>query len=273
MDIKNLLENIGKLKFSFPELSDDPLFLVDFFIVILIFYWIYTLLKNTRAVRILYGLFILALLMYVSSLLHLALLNWVLGAVLTVILVAIPIVFQPELRNALERIGRTGLNPHAFKNNGFKYLEEILETLKIMSKKQIGGIIAIQRKTGLGDFIKTGILLNADISKELLLSCFIPESSLHDGAIIISDNKIIAASCILPLSSDDSVAKLGTRHKAALGLSEQTDAVVIVVSGTTGMISIAHEGFLFRGVKINELEKKLRKIFENNKINLKFFKS
>jgi diadenylate cyclase len=261
MDIQKLLDLV---KFNLPisEISKNPLFLVDILIVLLITYWIYKLLKNTKAVRILYGLLILVMMMYISSLLHLVLLNWVLGAILTIILVAIPVVFQPELRYALERIGRTGLRASSLtKSQEINILKPVLEAVRAMSLNRNGSIVAIQRNTGLGDYLKTGVALNSDISKELILSCFINTSPLHDGAMIISNDKILGASCIFPLSDSDLAAKLGTRHKAALGLSEQTDALIIVVSGTSGNISLAVEGELMKNISLEELQKKINYYF------------
>ena len=261
MDIQKLLDLV---KFNLPisDISKNPLFLMDILIVLLITYWIYKLLKNTKAVRILYGLFILTIMMYISSLLHLVLLSWVLGAILTVILVAIPVVFQPELRNALERIGRTGFRASSLtKSQEINILKPVLEAVRTMSHSRNGSIIAIQRKTGLGDYLKTGVALNSDISKELILSCFTNTSPLHDGAMIISHDKILGASCIFPLSGSDLAAKLGTRHKAALGLSEQTDALVIVVSGTSGNISLAIDGELIKNINLEELQKKINYYF------------
>jgi len=262
MDIQNFL-GLLRINFQISELLKNPLFLVDILIVLFIFYWIYKIFKNTRAVRIFYGLVIIAIVMYLSSVLHLVLLRWVSGVFLTIILVAIPIVFQPELRNALERIGRTGI-PQASgltKLSEANILKSVVEAVGTMSLNKIGGIIAIQRKTGLNDYLKTGVLLNSDISKELILSCFVEESPLHDGAVIIFRNKILGASCILPLSDSISVATLGTRHKAAIGLSEQTDAVAIIVSGKSGEISLAVEGSLSKNITLEELNKKINHYF------------
>jgi len=259
--------------FSIPNIFNNPLFLVDILIVFLILYWVYRLLKNTKAVRILYGVIILAIFMYISSFLHLTVLNLVLTAFLTVILVAIPVVFQPELRNALEKIGRTtGLRAAIFKKPKHpRFLNVILETVKRMSEENIGGIIAIQRKTGLSDYLKTGISLDANISKELILACFTEDSPLHDGAVIIFNNRILGASCILPLSEDDSTKALGTRHKAAVGLSEETDAVSIVVSEKSGEISLAIEGIFEKNINIDDLGKKLKSLLKDHGSNpLKF---
>lgn len=274
MELINKFIDLVKVNFPVSEISKNPLFLVDIFIVLFIFYWIYKLLKNTKAVRILYGLLLLGIMMYISFLFHLTLLSWLLGAFLTVILVAIPVVFQPELRNALERIGRAGLKAGVFKGQSTsKFLDPILETVKILSVNKIGGIIAIQRKTGLSDYLKTGVSMNSDISKDLLLACFVHDSPLHDGAVIISHGKILGASCIFPLSENDSTATLGTRHKAAVGLSEQTDAVVIVVSERNGEISLAKDGVLSKNISLSDLGKILRALFKDSGLKSQIYNS
>lgn len=252
------LINFPRLDVTFADVLKNPLFLVDIFIVLLIFYWIYRLLKNTRAVRILFGVLILAGMMYLSFFLHLTLLSWVLGLFLTVILVAIPVVFQPEFRNALEKIGRTRLNASIIRSRNVKFPQSILEALEVMSTNKIGGLIAIQRKTGLGDYLKSGIELDSKISKNLILACFLEGSPLHDGALVIAGNRILGASCLFPLSGDESAVPLGTRHKAAVGLTEETDALCIVVSGKNGQISLAYEGKLLKNIAQEELAKKLK---------------
>ncbi len=259
--VRRLLE-LAKINFSLKEELKNPLFLVDLLIVIFIFYWIYKLLKNTKAVRILYGLLILIAMMLASSFLNLTLLSWFLGFFLTIILIAIPVVFQPELRNALEKIGRTNLKASLLKeSDSLNFIKPIIESVRIMSREKIGGIIAIQRKTGLDDYAKKGISLDANIKSELILSCFLSDSPLHDGAIIISKGKIKSAFCTLPLSESEQVASLGTRHKAALGLSEQTDAVVAVVSGKNGQVSLAIDGIISKIIDFKDLEKVLKSLF------------
>lgn len=249
------------------EITKNPLLIVDILIVILIIYWLYELLKNSKAVRIFYGLLVLGVMLYISALLHLYLLNLVLGIFLTVVIVAIPVVFQPELRNLLEKIGRTGFNKNIFKDESLMtFIGTIKESINIMANNKIGGIIAIQRKTGLSDFTKSGKKINALISKELIVSIFSKNSLLHDGAILIIDKKIKAASVILPLSESDAILTLGTRHRAALGLSEQSDAVVIVVSEKTGKISLAVDGKMELDISPEDLEKKIKKFFKPEKI-------
>lgn len=263
-EIQKILD-VSNLGLSFKDILQNPLFLVDFIIVLVIFFWFYQLLKNTRAVRILYGVLILGILMYLSSFLHLVLLSWVLGGFLTIVLVAIPVVFQPELRNTLEKIGRTGISAANFKTLAVsEHLETILDAVKIMSHNKIGGIIAIKRNSGLNDYLKSGVELNAKLSKELIISTFIYESPLHDGGMIISNDKILGASCIFPLTENQDTITLGTRHKAAIGLSEQTDAICIVVSERDGGISLAIDGSLEKNISYEELAKKVKSLFGKN---------
>lgn len=257
----NLIDNIFQAfnnSFSVEDVVQNPLFLVDFMVVLLLFYGIYRMLRNTRALRIFYGLIFIALMLFVSVFFNLTLLSWVLGVFLTITVVAIPIVFQPELRNGLERLGRTGLkNISAKESVTAKFIKPIMETVVILSKNKIGAIIVIQRKTGLREFMATGTIIDAEISKNLLLSFFLGDSPLHDGAVIISKGRIASASSILPLSENDLVTTLGTRHKAAMGVAEQTDALVIVVSEKTGKISLAEGASFFKNIAEKDLTKML----------------
>lgn len=257
----NLIDNIFQAfnnSFSVEDIVQNPLFLVDFMVVLLLFYGIYRMLRNTRALRIFYGLIFIALMLFVSVFFNLTLLSWVLGVFLTITVVAIPIVFQPELRNGLERLGRTGLkNISAKESVTAKFIKPIMETVVILSKNKIGAIIVIQRKTGLREFMATGTIIDAEISKNLLLSFFLGDSPLHDGAVIISKGRIASASSILPLSENDLVTTLGTRHKAAMGVAEQTDALVIVVSEKTGKISLAEGASFFKNIAEKDLTKML----------------
>lgn len=255
--VDNILDILGQ-NFPIEKITQNPLFLVDFIVVLVLFFGIYRAFKNSRALRIFYGVIFLAVMLFLSSFFNLTLLSWVLGIFLAVILVAIPVVFQPELRNALERLGRTGLKKVTHKESRTgRFIKPIIETVSTLSKNSIGAIIVLQRKTGLREFISTGTIVDAEISKDLLLSFFSGESPLHDGAVIISKGRIAAASCILPLSENDSVAMLGTRHKAAMGLSEQTDALVIVVSEKTGQISLASRSTFVKNINLIDLQKAL----------------
>ncbi|NTU69506.1 TIGR00159 family protein [bacterium] len=242
------------------DIYKNPLFIVDIFIVIVIFYIIYRVFKNTRAERIFYGFIILGVMFFLSSFFNLYLVNLLLGITFFALIVAMPVVFQPELRSALEKLGRTGINKiGSRKNETNKTLKTIISSVAFMSKNKIGSIIAIQGKTGLNDHTTSGVIINGNVSKDLLVSCFITESPLHDGAVLIRENKIISASSILPLSESDQVLALGTRHRAGLGLSEISDAQVIIVSEKTGQISFAKLGKFYNNISLDELTKKIKK--------------
>lgn len=223
----------------------------DILVVAILFYYIFLLIRRTRAIQILQGLGILLILLFLSITLNLKTLNWILKYSLIAIAVALPIVFQPELRRALEHIGRRGGVIHIHKLNKESltwFVDEITWAVSILSQTKTGALIAIERGTGLEDFMETGIKINADFSAKLLLSIFISQSPLHDGAAVIRGTKITAASCYLPLSEEifSGKEKLGTRHRAALGLTEQTDSVVVVISEETGAISIVASGEMVR---------------------------
>ena len=228
------------------RLNMSPLLIVDIIIVAVLFYWVYVFLRETRAMRILYGLFFLLALMAIGKLLNLVLLNWILQSLMTMLIVAIPVVFQPELRSGLERLGRTKfLGEGAFSKEKYtEALNEILAAANRLSKQKTGALIVLQRQNGLREFIDNGISVSATVSAQLLLSIFFPKSPLHDGAVIIVGSKIVSASSILPVSQIGLSSNLGTRHKAAVGITENSDALAIVVSEETGAISLAVAGKL-----------------------------
>lgn len=234
--------------------------LLDSVLVAALLYSLFTLIRETRALRILYGIGLLGLLYALALLLHLTALIFLLRSVFALTLVAIPIVFQPELRAALERLGRGELL-HGFLSQGRKQTEHIVPPLVLAVRRlaadRTGALIAIERQTGLKDLAQTGIPLDAAVSAELLIAIFHPGAALHDGAIILRGDRIAAAGVFLPLADDVVPSSLGTRHRAALGLSHQTDAVVLVVSEETGKVSIAHHGQL-SGIPLSDLARRLR---------------
>ncbi|EKD56992.1 MAG: protein of unknown function DUF147 [uncultured bacterium] len=237
--------------------KNNPFAVLDILLVALIIYWGYLLIKETRAIRIFYGILMLALVMLLGQVLQLSAINFVLKYLVTMILVAIPIVFQPELRAFLEKLGRARIVTdftHLRKSELDLVVDDIVKSAKLLAKNKTGALIVLAQKTGLKDFIETGIRLDSKLTPELLLTIFHPKTPLHDGAVIIGGNKVIAAGCTLPLSEDQFDYSIGTRHRAAAGLSEQTDAVIIVVSEERGTISVAYNGQLSREVSPKELE-------------------
>jgi len=234
---------------------------VDIVIVSYIIYQLLVLLRGTRAVQLLKGIIIVLITWLVSYFLHLNTLQWMIENLLSVGLIAIIIIFQPELRRALEKLGRgsfLNMTRQVKDQLIIKVANEVTRATTQLAEERIGALIVIERKTGLSDFIQSGISLKADVSKELLYNLFLPKGPLHDGAVIIRNDQIMAAGCYLPLTESPFVSKeLGTRHRAAIGLTEVSDAVVIIVSEETGLISICFHGKLERGLTEEELYEQL----------------
>ncbi len=225
--------------------------IIDIAVVAYIFYRVILLIQGTRAEQLVKGLVVLLVAMVASDQLGLRTINTLLQGLMTMGLIAIPIVFQPELRRALEQLGRGTAFQRSFfdaEDEEFrKFLEEMLKAIPVLVKKRIGALIILERETGLKDFVETGIHIEGTATAELLINIFMPRSPLHDGAVIIRGNKVAAAGCFLPLTENPNLSKeLGTRHRAALGITEITDAVAIIISEETGVISLAHEGKLTR---------------------------
>jgi diadenylate cyclase len=224
--------------------------ILDIILVAFVLYKLLMLIRNTRAVALVKGLLVLGVVTVVSKILDLHVINWMLQQGMTVILVALPVVFQPELRRALEQIGRgrflrssQGISAEEIG----KLLDEIVAVVETLSKEKIGALIVFEREVGLNDYIDTGIPIDGKVSRELMGNIFIPNTPLHDGAVIIRENRIMAAGCLLPLTSDRSLStELGTRHRAAIGISELADAVVVVVSEETGSVSYTYGGHIYR---------------------------
>ena len=245
----------------------EPAAILDILLVAIILYWVYAFLKETRAMRILYGIAFLALLFILARVLNLTAINYILRYVLTIVAVAIPVVFQPELRNALEKLGRskiidvTSFAKLRISDRG-QLLQTVAQTAQILSRNKVGALLVIAQRSGLKEFIQTGVSLNGLVSKELLLNIFAPNTPLHDGAVIIVGNKISAAGCTLPLAEGEYDYKIGTRHRAAIGLTAQTDALVVVISEETGNISISTDGILKQDLAPNELVSELESLMK-----------
>jgi diadenylate cyclase len=220
---------------------------LDILIVGFIFYRLLLLVRGTRAVQMIIGLFAIGFLSIVAEWASLDTLNWLLSSLKTVWIIAFIIIFQPELRRALAQIGQTRLFRSFVRSESFGIVGHVVNAVSTMSRQRIGGIICIERTVGLKNYLETGVRINADVSSELILSIFNTHGPLHDGAIIIEGNQLVGARCILPLSHARYPGRaLGTRHRAGLRLSEEADAVIIVVSEETGRISISSEGKLTR---------------------------
>ena len=253
--------------------------LIDIIIVAVIIYELLLLTRHTRGSALLKGLFLLLVIALMSSLLGLVSLNWLLTAILQNGAIVLVVLFQPELRKALERMGRT----RVFRKNAKKgineekdtIISEIIQTIMDLSKRRVGALIVFEQQTGQQDVIETGTRLNAEISAPLLENIFDPNTPLHDGAVVIREAEIMAAACILPLAEASGVSReLGTRHRAAVGISENTDAIVLVVSEETGIVSLARDGALTRPLTVKALEEILNEIYttRNSRV-VTFFKN
>lgn len=241
---------------------------VDIAAVALIIFAVLWIARGNRATQLIRGLAILLVAVIgLANILNLSALNWILSHTLPALIIAVPIVFQPELRRGLEQLGRS--IPDMFGGQRSvprleRAVEEITRASAQLSRLRFGGLMVIERDTGLQDYVDRGVQLNADVTRQLLISIFYPNTPLHDGAAIIRNDKVLAASCVLPLS--DNVAtggQLGTRHRAAIGITEESDAIVIIVSEETGQISVAHSaGRLVRNLDQERLRRVLRALLK-----------
>lgn len=245
---------------------------LDILIVAFAFYKIYGVIKQTRAEMLVKGIFVLLFILLLSDVFNLYVVNWILRNTMTVGLIAIIVVFQPEFRRILENLGRTQIfnkmNSEDHEKSVRRTIEEVTKASLSLSRQKIGALIVFERRTGLNEIIQTGTMLDADISRGLLINIFIPNTPLHDGAVILRGNKIIAASCFLPLTENRSLSReLGTRHRAAIGVTEKSDAIGLIVSEETGAISIAIDGKIYRDLTYDQtfkmLETNLIKYNEN----------
>ena len=226
------------------------------------------MIKETRAEQLVKGLVIIFIFVKISDSLKLYTVNWVLENMMTALAIMIIVVFQPELRKILETIGRSNILTKSFADirgeKVDKCVEEIVHAVFSLSRQKIGALIIFERSTGLGDVVETGTVLNSAISSELLINIFIPNTPLHDGAVVIKNDTIKAAACFLPLSTEQSISKeLGTRHRAAIGMSEKSDCLALIVSEETGGISIAEHGKINRYVDEPTLTKILTKLYND----------
>ncbi len=243
--------------------------LIDIIIVAIVFYKLFMLIRETRAEQLIKGIILLLIATKISEILQLYTVYWILEKTMTVGVIALLIVFQPELRRALEYLGRSRLFTKSFieiKDEAIdNIMEEVVEAIASLSRQKIGALIVFERETGLNEVVETGSRINGLVSSGLLINIFIPNTPLHDGAVIIRDNIVKAAGCFLPLTDNLHLSKeLGTRHRAALGISERSDSVSIVVSEETGAISVAIRGNLSRYLDIQTLRGIMQDIYKTN---------
>ena len=224
--------------------------ILDLVIVIFLGYKFVKSVKKSRVAQLLKGILLFVVIVAVSDLLNLKILNFILTSVMTYGVIALIIIFQPELRRTLEQLGSNkftrffGIDKDVITKTKEDIYKIVIAATEL-SKSRTGGLIVIEREIKIKDIIETGVVLNAEVSPQLLVNIFTPNTPLHDGAVIISENKIVSGACILPLASSQDIAKeLGTRHRAAIGISKESDAIAIVISEETGKISIARDGTL-----------------------------
>lgn len=261
--IENLLNNINtyfqhNIVDYVQELYQYPIKLIpltlDIAIVLFLIYKFIKASKKTRVWQLLKGIALYFVITALSSLLHLRILNFILTTFLSYGVIALIVIFQPELRRALEQLGTNKLTrffgiEKDLETKAKEDIYKILIAVGELKKTKTGALIVLERDIKLQDIIDTGVIINSDVSPQLLVNIFVPNTPLHDGAVIISENRVMAAACILPLASDQDISKaLGTRHRAALGMSKETDSIVVVVSEESGRVSVAKEGKLLLDV-------------------------
>jgi diadenylate cyclase len=234
--------------------------IIDVLIVSYIIYRVIIMVRGTRAVQLLRGIFLLVITWALSTWLNLYTLKWLMNQMFTLGIISILILFQPELRRALEQLGRGKLfsRGSAEEQDVSHQINEVIKSVNYLARRKIGALIVFERTTGLNDYIESGIKMDSRLSSELLCNVFVPNTPLHDGAVIIRGSQIMAAGCYLPLSENPFISKeLGTRHRAAIGVTEVCDAVSVVVSEETGLISLAINGQIVRDIKEESLISKL----------------
>ncbi len=274
------------LEYLWTQLSNiNVIDVIDIIIVAFLFYWVFSFVRDRRAGKLLVGIVFLVVLLLISNLLDMHALNFILTNVFSVGIVAIVIVFQPELRSALEKVGGESLKNFKGRMDSEEAtvirsaVSEVCKAAEDLSHTRTGALIVFERTTRLGDYIRTGTTVDAVTSSFLLGNIFFNKAPLHDGAVIIREGRVHAAGCFLPLSnSDDIIKDLGTRHRAAIGMSENSDAIVLVVSEENGIISVAVDGELKRNFNRQTLEEYLTSMLVPDEKNIgermkgKFFK-
>ncbi|HEY5158115.1 MAG TPA: diadenylate cyclase CdaA [Anaerolineales bacterium] len=270
---------ISNLLFIFQRL--DWLGVIDILLVTLAFFGVLYLVRGTQAMILLRGIIlVLVLIALITSVANLPAFSWLVRTVLPAMVFVIPVIFAPEIRRALERIGRAGTFFRVSNKNEGEEMQQTIQTVVAaaarLSARQHGALIILERFDDLDDYIRSGVMLRSDVTPEMLLQIFYPNTPLHDGAVIIRGKKIIAATCVMPLSASGILAhspeqQMGLRHRAALGISEVTDAIAVVVSEQTGTISIAHAGRIIRRLDVERLENILVAFYSPDKARKETF--
>lgn len=275
-----MFENISSLGFDFADYINDlqthpwqiVTFVLDITIVFFMFIYFVKIAKKSRVWQLIKGIVLLIVITFLSNLFELRILYFILTSFMTYGVIALLIIFQPELRRALEQLGSSTFTKmfgidKSLRDKTKEDIYKVVIAVEEMAKSRTGALIVFERDIKIQDIIETGIKLDAEISPQVLVNIFVPKTPLHDGAAIISNNKITAAACILPLADDKDIAKeLGTRHRAAIGISKESDSIAVVVSEETGKISIAKDGTLIADVR----EDALKRILIKNLVTAKY---
>lgn len=261
--IRNVFRNMAA---SIPNIAFTDV--IDILVVAFVIYQLISLIRNTSAYRVVKGIVIILFVMLLTEAIHLNTVNFILGKVLELGAVAVVVVFQPELRRILERVGSHSfgkLMPSQDQNSlSENMISETVVACEILSRDRIGALIVFERNARLNEYMKSGTMLDAKVTSQLLRSIFYPKNALHDGAVIVQNQRIAAAGCVLPLTENTHInSDLGTRHRAAIGMSEISDAVIVIVSEETGTISVAVGGMLKRHLAPQMLEKLLKNELTN----------
>ena len=250
--------------------------MLDLGIVAFLIFKLIKAVKNTRAMQLVKGIAVLIIATELSDFLSLDILHFILSSVMTYGVIMIIVIFQPELRKTLEQIGSRGIRDIFDMEapvDRASCVDEVVKAAVRMSKEKVGALIVFERDMSLAEIAHTGVQLDSLVSNELLINIFVPDTPLHDGAVIIKDNKILAASCILPITDKENLDRqYGTRHRAAIGMSEQADAVIVVVSEETGTISLVIDGKIIRDLKEENLRKELKRRLERKEKQIKQIK-
>ncbi|MBL7073733.1 TIGR00159 family protein [candidate division KSB1 bacterium] len=252
--------------FRIGFLSVTLIDILDVLAIFFIFYKLYQVMRGTRAAQMFLGLIIILFVYIIVLILNMSGMLWLIQSVATVWVIAFVIIFQPELRRGLTQLGQSRLLRRVFRIRGSRVIEEVVRAAKELSQKKYGGLIVLQGDTGLRGIMETGIKIQSEVSTELLVSIFSPLTPMHDGAVIIGNDLVLAAKCILPLTGNPRWIKaLGTRHQAALGISEESDATAVVISEETGKISLTKGGKLIRNLSPELLGENLYRMFSIQK--------
>lgn len=263
-----LRQLITEIQGLVPQFSWSSI--IDILLVALVFYGLFRLFQGTQAIALLRGILVIAFLFVLVAGSQFTAFGWLVRNSLPVILVAIPVVFQPELRRALERLGRSA--PVLMSRSGRdapaqQVIHEIVQAVETLARERTGALIILEGDTGLEEFIETGERIDSEVTARLLLTIFFPGTPLHDGAVIVRGDRIMAAACVLPLTHRDLAdSTLGTRHRAAVGITEQNDAVAIVVSEETGIISLARSGRIARRLDAARLRTILQAFYKPRRL-------